>query len=171
MTRLLHRYSLFTAVCLLSVYITACGVYSFTDASVDPNLKTIRVQPFENRASYQNTLLAPNLTDRLRQKINNQTKLTNTNSDNAHLDVTGYISEYAVSTSGISNRQENMNRLTVAIHFEVNNTLNNEKKTFDVSRNFEFPASSSLQAAENRLLEEMVKNLTDDIFNRMFSNW
>ena len=156
---------------ILALVSIGCGLYSFTDASVDPNIKTIKLEGFVNNASYVNPQLIPNLNDKLRQKIINQTKLSSTNSDDAHLIVTGYIAEYYPSTSGISNKQENMNRLTVTVHIDVNNTLTNEKKAHDVTRNFEFPASQSLQAAETRLLEEMVRSLTDDLFTRMFSTW
>jgi hypothetical protein len=41
----------------------------------------------------------------------------------------------------------------------------------DVSRSFDFSANQSLQAAEAALLDEMVRNLTDEIFNRIFSDW
>jgi hypothetical protein len=53
----------------------------------------------------------------------------------------------------------------------VNNQLENKKQEFDISRSFEFSARRSLQEAETQLLDEMVRNLTDDIFNRMFSTW
>ncbi|ANE53253.1 hypothetical protein SY85_01555 [Flavisolibacter tropicus] len=150
---------------------TSCGVYKFNDVSVDPNLKTIKINYIENRAPYVNPQLSPNLTERVRQKIVNQTRLSLTNNDNAHLVVTGEIRDYSLSTTGISDKQEVTNRLTVAVHIIVNNQLANTKQEYDISRNFEFSASLSLQQAENQLLDEMVRNLTDDIFNRMFSNW
>lgn len=148
-----------------------CGVYSFTDATVDPKYKSIKVEYIDNRAPYVNPQLSPNLSERLRQKIQNQTRLSLTNSDNAHLQVTGYVSDYSVSTTGISDKQEVTNRLTVGVHIVVNNKLENKTEEYDVSRSFEFQATLSLQQAENRLLEEMIRSLTDDIFNRMFSNW
>ena len=64
-----------------------------------------------------------------------------------------------------------MNRLTVGVHITLMNQLSNTKQEYDVSRSFEFDANVTLQAAERQLLEEMVRNLTDDIFNRVFSNW
>lgn len=155
---------------ILTVF-TSCGIYKFNDVSVDPNLKSIRVGFIENRAPYVNPQLSPNLTERVRQKVVNQTRLSLTNNDNAHLDVTGYVSDYSLSTTGISDQREVTNRLTVAVHIVVNNQLSNTKQEFDISRNFEFGATLSLQQAESRLLDEMVRNLTDDIFNRMFSNW
>jgi outer membrane lipopolysaccharide assembly protein LptE/RlpB len=158
-------------IAFLVLSINSCRVYKFTDASVDPDLKSIRIQPITNQAPYQNPQVNQNLTERLRQKIVNQTRLSQTNRDDAHLDLTGYLSDYSLSTTGISNKQEVTNRLTVSVHIILNNQLKNTKEEFDVSRTFEFEATLSLQQAENRLLEEIVRSLTDDIFNRMFSNW
>jgi outer membrane lipopolysaccharide assembly protein LptE/RlpB len=162
------------ATCLvaLATWTTGCGVYKFNDISIDPNIKSVRINFIENRAPYVNPQLSPTLTDRVKQKIVNQTRLTQTNNENAHYDISGYISDYSVSTTGVSQNRGVMNRLTVAVHITVKDQLNNTPpKEIDVSRSFEFAANISLQAAESRLMEEMVRNLTDDIFNRIFSAW
>jgi hypothetical protein len=160
------------AVMVFAGFMTAgCGAYSFSGASIPDSIKTIRINFIENKARYVNPLLSPRLTDRVKQKINSQTRLTQTNSDNVHYEISGYISDYSVSTSGISNQQTVNNRLTVGVHITVNNHLANKTDEYDVSRNFEFNANSSLQAAEAALMDEMIRGLTDDIFNRVFSNW
>jgi hypothetical protein len=150
---------------------TGCGIYSFNDVSIPDSIKTIRINFIENKARYVNPQLSPQLTDRVKQKINNQTKLTQTNNDNVHYEISGTVTDYTVTTSGISNQQTQTNRLTVGVHIIVNNRLGNKTDEYDVSRSFEFPASSSLQSAEAGLMDEMVRSLTDDIFNRIFSNW
>ena len=71
-------------IVFLSVVSTSCGAYSFTGASVPDSIKTVRVNFIENKARYINPQLSPRLTDRVKQKITNQTKLTPTNSDNVH---------------------------------------------------------------------------------------
>ena len=118
-----------------------------------------------------NPQLSPRLTDRLRQKIVNQTRLTQTNNDNADWEVSGYISEYNLSTSAISGQREAGNRLTVGVHVTVSGLKMETPKDYDISRNFEFSANKSLQQAEQELAEEMFRSLTDDIFNRIFSSW
>ena len=50
--------------------------YSFKDISIDPSIKTVYVQYIENKARFANPQLSPQMTDKLRQKINNQTRLT-----------------------------------------------------------------------------------------------
>src|SRR6266536_923622 len=158
-------------ILVLGIFFSSCGIYTFKDVSIPPEVKTIKINFIENRASYKNPQLSPRLTDQLQQKIANQTRLTRTNSDDAHYQISGYISSYAVSTSGISSRQAATNRLTVGVHTTLLNTLKNETKEYDVNRDFEFSAGLTLTQAEAQLLDDIVKNVTDEIFNRIFSNW
>jgi len=165
--------NLFLVSCFfsLAIFFSSCGVYTFKDVSIPPEVKTVKINFIENRASYKNPQLSPRITDQLQQKISNQTRLTRTNSDDAHYQISGYISSYAVSTSGISSQQAATNRLTVGVHITLLNTLKNETKEYDVSRDFEFSASLPFTQAEAQLLDDIVKNVTDEIFNRIFSNW
>ncbi|MFN5422250.1 MAG: hypothetical protein ACK5AO_03190, partial [bacterium] len=66
----------FTIVALLMVaFIGFQGTcrYSLKDVSIPPEVKTVRVFYIENKARYINPQLSPKLTDKLRQKIINQT--------------------------------------------------------------------------------------------------
>ena len=49
----------------------------------------------------------------------------------------------------------------------------NEKKNFeaDVSRNFGFAATLSLDQAQAQLTSTIIQNMVDEIFNRIFSDW
>jgi len=157
---------------IIVVALSSCGVYSFKDVSIPPDVKTIKIQYIDNRARYVSPTLSPQLTDKLRQKINNQTRLTIVQSDDAHYDIGGYVSDYSVTTAGISNQQAATNRLTVTIHIVFQNRLDPTKNfEADVSRNFDFSATLSLNQAEASLGETIVRNMTDEIFNRIFSNW
>ena len=161
-----------TAMILLCCIVLFAGCYSFKDVSIPPEVKTARVNYIENRAPYVNPVLSPQLTDRLRQKINNQTRLTLVQNDNADYEISGEVRNYAVTTSGISQQQAASNRLIVTVHIIFKNRLN-DKASFeaDVSRNFDYNANLSLQQAEAQKSEEIIRNLTDEIFNRIFSNW
>ena len=138
-------------LCILSVIgaLTSCKIYSFKDVSIPPEVKTIRVGFIENRARYVDPTLSPQLTDKFKQKISNQTKLTQILSDNADYDVTAYVSEYNISTAGVSNQAASIDRLTVTIHLALKNRLADQKLgtpdfETDISRNFDFPATQSV---------------------------
>lgn len=162
------KYIIFILVAFLSA---SCGVYSFKDVSIPPEVKTIKIGFLENKAPYVNPQLAPLLTDRLQQKITSQTRLTRTNNDDAHYQVSGYISQDNITTAGITNQQSSINRLTIGVHITFRNTLTSKTEEYDVSRSFDFNANLSRQQAETALKEEILKNVTDEIFNRIFSNW
>jgi hypothetical protein len=153
------------------IIFSSCGIYTFKDVSIPPEVKTVKINFIENRAGYKNPQLSPRITDQLQQKISNQTRLTRTNSDDANYQISGYISSYSVSTSGISSQQAATNRLTVGVHITLLNTLKNETKEYDVSRDFEFSAGLTFTQAEAQLMDDIIKNVTDEIFNRIFSNW
>lgn len=168
-------YLAFSILCLF-LFVSSCKIYSFKDVSIPPEIKTIRISYIENKARFVDPQLSPQLTDKLKQKINNQTRLTQIQSDDADYDVTGYISGYDLSTTGVSNQQAATNRLTVSVHIIFKNKLSEQKIgtpdfEADVSRNFDFAASLSLTDAQAQLTPTILSNMTDEIFNRLFSNW
>lgn len=151
---------------------TSCSIYKFRDVSIPDSIKTVKVNFIENKAGYTNPQLSPKLTDKLRQKIVSQTKLSQTNGDNADWVINGQITNYSFSTSGISNQQVSTNRLTIGVKIVVTDQkAGKELPAYDISRNFEFASTLTIQQAESNLADEIIRGLSDDIFNRIFSNW
>jgi len=167
----LRKKLLFLSVCFLILIFSSCHVYSFKDVSIPPEVKTVKIGFIENKARYVDPQLSPRLTDRLQQKITGQTRLTRTNNDDAHYQISGYVSEDNITTAGISNQTAATNRLTIGVHITFLNTLTAKTQEFDISRNFDFNANLTRQQAEAALYEDILKNLSDEIFNRIFSNW
>ena len=176
-----QRIQILFALCLLPIALLFAGCYSFKDiGSIPPEVKTFRVNLFENRAHYVNPQLSPQLTDKLRQKITGQTRLTGVPGEDAHYDISGVVTGYNVTTSGISGgtggtgtgQQASIQRLTVTVHINFKNNLDATKNfEADVSRNFDYSATLTLTQAEAQLNETIVKNVVDEVFNRIFSNW
>lgn len=160
-----------TVTLLLFVFLSSCKIYKFHDVSIPIDVKTVKVNYIENKAPYVNPQLSPQLTDKLRQKIVSQTRLTQTNADNVDWEISGYVNNYSFSTSAISGQREANNRLTVGVHITFDDRKHDKVSEFDISRNFEFPSSQSLEQAEASLGDEMIRSLTDDIFNHIFSQW
>ena len=169
----ISHYKLTIVSCLFfTTLLSSCKVYTFKDVSIPKEVKTIRISYIENRAQFVDPQLSPQLTDKLKQKITNQTRLTQVQ-DNADYEVDGYVSNYNVSTSGVTSQQAATNRLTVGVHLIFHNRLGVGTKDFedDVTRNFDFSASISINEAQAQLTSTIVSNMTDEIFNRLFSNW
>ena len=161
-----------SAVFLTTFSVSSCKVYKFSDVgSILDSIKTVKVNFFENRARYINPQLSPKLTDKLRQKIVGQTKLSQTNNEDADWEISGTITDYSFSTSVISGQQGNTNRLNVTVHLSKYDRVYEKKEEYDVSRSFEINGSQSFQTAESAKIEEIIRTMTDEIFNKLFSNW
>jgi len=164
-------YLLVPCALFLVPFFTGC-FYKFNDVSVPPEVKTIKILTFDNKARYTNNRLSPQLADRLRQKIVSQTKLTPVNNESADWEISGYISQYDVTTSAISNQQVATNRLIVGVSITITDRVTGtEPRNLSISRSFDFSATLTLTQAEQRLNDEMIRNLADEIFNQIFSDW
>lgn len=165
--------SLFPPAALLAWLIwlaPGCHIYKFNEATIPDSIRTVKLNFIENRAQYVNPQVSPRLTDKFRQKILGQTRLS-PKDNNPDWEIGGYITDYAFTTSAISNQQVTANRLTVSVHMTLIDHKTDEIKDFDISRSFEFKGNLSFQQAEAQLMDELIRTLTDEMFNKLFSNW
>ncbi|NDD36775.1 MAG: hypothetical protein EBZ26_10810 [Flavobacteriia bacterium] len=155
-----------------AVVLTACsGGYSFTGGDVG-EAKTISIQRFDNVAPLVNPKLSQQFTETLQQVMVRQTPLSLVRAD-GDLDFSGAITGYEVrSEAPGANDQVAQSRLTVTVRVEYVNHLDDQKnfeQTFSIYRNF--PASSDLASVEDALVDEIVQELCEKIFNRSLVNW
>ena len=158
------------AICLL---VASCaGGYSFTGASVSADTKTFSVEPFVNKASIVQPMLASELTNALVNKVNSSTSLVQMN-ENADVEFSGTITGYVISPSAIgANDRAAKNRLTITIRIVYKNNKDpkaNYQTQF--SRFREYDSSYSLSDVEESLIKEINEELVEDIFNKSFVNW
>lgn len=156
-------------LCLLPL--SGCGVYSFTGATIEG--KTINMHLLENKARNVVPSLSATLTDKIRNRILSQTGLSPVNIDNPDYEITGSITTYEVTVTGVQNTQTaTKNRLTISLQINFKNRLN-EKANFNqtFTRFSDFDASQLLQNVENTLIEDIGNQLAEDIFNKAFVNW
>jgi hypothetical protein len=151
--------------------LSGCGVYSFTGASIEG--KTLNIHTLENTARNVVPTLSPSLTSKIRSRVLSQTGLTPVSSEDADYDMTGTITQYNVTVSGVQNTQTaSLNRLTISVSIKFENRLD-EKANFTetFTRYADFPANQTLQSQEGRLVDEIGELLANDIFNKAFVNW
>ncbi|MCX2473014.1 LptE family protein [Pedobacter sp. MC2016-05] len=160
---------------LLIAALSSC-TYKFSGASTE-GLKTVIVRTFENNAPLVVPNLNNQLTEALKTRIRNQTNLSvSTTEADAIFEgrITGYdIKPVALQSS--STPTAGANRLTVTVSVKyVNNVAGKEKESFEESftKFFDFPLNgASIQAALPNALDQINKQLTEDIFNRAFAQW
>ena len=162
-----------SGILILTLGLSSCKIYSFKDVSIPPQVKSIHIGYIENRARLVNPQLAPQLNDKLRQKINQQaSRLSQIQDPGADYDVSGTITDYNYTTSGISNQQVASNRLNVTVQVRYTNAKD-ETKNFDQSFTYyaDFPQDQTLNQNEARLLPTIRENLVQQIFNKSAADW
>jgi hypothetical protein len=170
------RTNILTGGVLLFLFLTlifaTCKYSTHDTAPIPPEVKTFRVNYLENKARYVNPQLMPQVTEMLKQKIIGETRLQQTNNDDAHYDISGYLSDYSVTTTGINGQTASSDRLNVTFHLIFKNNLDHTKdQESDVTSNYDFSANLTLPEAETNLLSSIEKNISDAVFNKIFSNW
>ena len=157
---------------ILLVALTSCGIYSFSGTSIMPDVKSISVVRIENRALRVNPSLSNLITEELKEKYRKLTKLSIVDMD-ADLIVEGEITNYEVTAMAVTaNEVASMNRLTITIKIKYTNKKHPNE---DFERSFaefeDYPSSTSLDAAEARLVDAIVEKFTESIFNATVANW
>ncbi len=165
------------AVILIFLLSQACGIYSFTGASIPAGAETFQVNFFENQAgSRPGSTVEPGLdrdfTLALQDIILGQTNLNlvNTGGD---LVYEGEITQYSITPmTATANLSAAQNRLTMSVNLRYFNS-NNEDDDFEKSFSFfyDFPADRQLYDVQNQAHEILFERITQDIFNETLAKW
>jgi len=161
-----------TILFIFSIILSSCGIYSFTGASISPDVKTVTINYFDNRALNVQPTLSQTLTEALKDRFNSQTNLDQV-SKNGDLIFEGYISNYKISPVAIQgNQTAALNRLTISINVKFTNNKDHSQD-FDTSFSEyeDYESSKSIDSVEDELIKQIVDKLTEDIFNKSVANW
>lgn len=168
MGRIIHSLAAAALACLLS----ACGIYSFSGTSIQPDVKTIAVEYFQNNAMRVNPSLSASLSEAL---IDQYRRLTDLDivSENGDLNVSGEIIGYDTRPTAVTaDEVASQNRLTVTVKVYFTNRLHPEE---DFEKSFsayaDYDSMQLLDAVEGSLCEDIIDILIEDIFNATVANW
>ena len=153
--------------------ITACTVsYKFTGTSINYDLiKTIQIDNIPNRAPYGWAPMEAIFNNKLQDLYANQTRLRLVKRD-GDLQISGEIIGYdqynkSIAADGFSSQVQL--KMTVNIRFVNNKTNQSWERQFSATTQYE--SSQQLSAVQESLVTEMVKDLTDQIFNATVADW
>jgi hypothetical protein len=151
---------------------TSCKIYSFTGASIAPDIKTISIANFENYASLAPGTMSQTFTEALKDIFIAQTNLRLTDKY-GDLQFEGEIVDYIANPVAISGGdQAALNRLSITVNVRFTNTKD-ETQTFEqrFTRFSDFESSRNLADVEAVLIRQINEQLVQDIFNKSVSNW
>lgn len=161
------------SVVSLVLLVFGCKVkYSLKGTTIPEEAKTISVGFFTNNTTLGAPSLSQRFTEKLRDMVSSQTRLALV-SNNGDLQFEGYLSDYNVAPVAIQSTDlAGLNRLTISVNVKYSNK-------FDAGKNFEqvftrfadFKATESINAKEAELVQEIFRQITEDVFNRAFNNW
>lgn len=151
----------------------SCSVkYSFTGASISPEIKTISIQDFPNLAPLVNPQLAVKFSEKMKDRFINQTSLMLINGV-GDLNFEGEFVDYSTMPVDIQGGDvAAKNRLTVVIKVRFFNAFE-PKQNFEekFSRYADYENTKTLEEAQDDLLETILDEIIDDIFNKSVANW
>jgi hypothetical protein len=100
---------------IFSFLITSCGIYSFSGASISPDIKSVTIDFFPNHATIVQPVLSQAFTEKLKEKFVTQTSLRLIEKD-GDLHFEGSITDYNTQPIAIQGTQTAaLNRLTITV--------------------------------------------------------
>lgn len=159
---------------MLSMLLLSCSVsYRFNGASIDyTTTKTIQIDEFPIRSSYVWGPMAAIFNNKLKDIYATGTQLEQVKR-NGDLVIEGEITQYQQRNKGVSSEGHSSQiELSITVNVRFTNNVNH---TQDFERQFTassyYESSQNLNSVQEDLVNEMVKNITEQIFNATVANW
>ncbi len=175
--RRLKQYGLTLLVVLITLVTplaTSCSVsYKFNGASIDySKTKTIQIADFPIRSAYVWGPMASIFNNQLKDIYANHTKLIQVKR-NGDLKIEGEITRYEQRNKSVSSEGYSaMTELSMTVNVRFTNNANHKE---DFERQFtatsSYETTQSLNSVQEELVTQMVKEITDQIFNATVANW
>lgn len=163
-----------------AILFAGCGAYSFTGISIDYNVvKTLSVANFFNDSGGGPPNMSQTFTEELKEYFQRNSKLELVQ-QNGDLQFEGAIGGYSVRPQAIASSgsntvsdQSSLMRLTILVEVVFTNTKSEEDS---FKRNFSFyadydPQTTTLNAVEGDLVEEIFDQIIFDIFQASVAQW
>jgi len=169
----IRKLSIAILIISLPFAVQQCKVtYSFSGVNISPEVTTYSVEYFPNRAPIVQAQLSQVFTEALMDKIEANTSL-DLSTSGGDVDFSGEITNYETRPTAITGQETAArNRLTITVRVKYTNVTDPDLD-YDTSfsRFEDYDASQNLSDVENELIELIVENLIEDIFNRAFVSW
>ena len=158
---------------LTILFLLTAGCYTFSGITIEENIQKYYVAQFVNRSASVVPTLAPDFTEKLKDKIRNESRLIYTDTD-PDVEFVGTITGYDVTSEAPQPGETvAINRLTIRASVEVSypKDPNKETEKLNVSWYAEFPGTDNLLDVQDDLISEITDQLAEDIFTKAFTNW
>lgn len=163
-------------IIVFAALVTACWPksISFVDDAMPEEWKTFSVQTIENNAATAPLNYAATLTESIKDGIQNNSRLQlNPRADAAEVQIEGKITNYVVQPIALQVGDDAAkNRLTITTNFTIFISKPKEEEMTVTSTRFaDYNSSQDLATVEAQLVEEINKQIVQDIINKLYANW
>ncbi|MBO7582043.1 MAG: LptE family protein [Bacteroidaceae bacterium] len=169
----MRRFTTILSLILVCV-LTACKIsYSFTGTSIDyTKTKTISLDKFPIRANYVWSPMESMFYNAISDAYAQKTKLKVLKRD-GDLQLAGEIVEYSQTNKNVgSDGYSTQVQLKIVVNVRFVNTKNHDK---DFEQRFsattEYDAAKQLSEVQEELVQEMINDIVDQIFNATVADW
>lgn len=163
-------------ICFILVSPSCTYKLSLSGASIPGNMKTIRVDFFENNAALVVNNLSTQFTEALKDRIRNTTGLSIVRTDEADAVMSGSITGYDIAPVSVNATNNNVapiagaSRLTITVSVKYVSNVD-KKASFDQTFTKYQDFTGDINTQEQTLIAAINKQLTEDIFNAAFAQW
>jgi len=167
---------LLTFVVLILIFPSCTYKLSLGGAIIPPNMKTIRIDFFENNAALVVNNLSTQFTEALKNRIRTTSSLSIVTGESADASMSGSITGYDISPISVNAASPNVapiagaSQLTITVSVKYENKLKKDDN-FQSSFSKSLPFTGDINGQEQTLIAAINKQLTEDIFNKAFANW
>lgn len=163
----------FLAATLVLLMSSCTMSYKFTGASVDYAVtKTMQISNFPNQAPLVYPPLEQRFNEELKDLFTRGTRLEFVR-QNADLELEGEIVGYELTPLAVQEdafASETRLTLTVRMRFR-NNKVDGQDKEETIRAYRNFPADRMLNDVQDQLIEELIKEIIEQIFNTTMADW
>lgn len=159
---------------IVALLASSCKIsYQFNGASIDYNIiKSIEIRDFQNQATSVYPILAQVFTETVKDHFERNSKLefTNTNPD---LELEGEIIRYDQTPQSVKeDAYASETRLTMSVRIRyINNKKPEENKEETITAYRDYSSNIMFTDVQDQLIDELSKDIADQIFNLTLSNW
>ena len=167
----------FVVFILLSFFFVGCWPtsISFQDAgSMPAEWKSFSILPIQNNAPNAPISYPTQLSEDLRDGIQNNTRLKlSSQSNGGEIRIEGIVTNYTVTPIALQpGDNAAKNRLTIQTSYTFYITHPKaEEMTLSCSRFADFPSSTDINSVEKELINDINKQTVQDVINKLLSNW
>lgn len=173
-TKIFVRFVLPTALLIATLWlVVSCSIsYSFTGTNINYDVtKTIQIDKIANRAPYGWAPMEAMMNNKIQDKYANGTRLRIVKRG-GDLQIAGEITSYdqfnkAVSADGYSSQVQ----LKLSVNIRFKNTKTNQQWERQFSATTQYDATQSLSAVQETLVDQMLEDIIDQIFNATVADW